>query len=205
MSIQNIDKARLLAILKKKSVFHGDFVLSSGARSSYYFDCKLTTLDPEAAWLVGAVLLKMIQAEAVTRGIKLDTIGGLTMGADSIALAVGMVSFKETPDHPLKVIIVRKSPKAHGQSKLVEGNLAKGDRVVVIDDVVTRGDSTLRAIEVIEAEGGIVEFAAVLVDREEGGRQKIEARGIPVLAVFRKGDILEVDEADPSERVSATV
>ena len=86
-------KAKLLSLLREKSVFHGDFVLSSGARSSYYVDCKLTTLDPEGAWLVGQVMHSLIESEAEKRGLKIDAVGGLTMGADPIALAVGMYSF----------------------------------------------------------------------------------------------------------------
>ena len=86
-------KAKLLLLLREKSVFHGDFVLSSGARSPYYVDCKLTTLDPEGAWLVGHVMHSLIESEAEKRGLKIDAVGGLTMGADPIALAVGMYSF----------------------------------------------------------------------------------------------------------------
>ena len=188
--MQDQDKARLLDILKQKSVFFGDFILASGARSKHYFDCRLTTLDAEGAWLVGSVVLGLIRAEEKRRGITIQSVGGLTMGADPIALATGMASFRETPSAPLKVFVVRKSPKSHGQTKLIEGNFAKGDRVVVIDDVVTKGDSTLAAVQAVTDAGGKVEFAVVLVDREEGGRAKIEERGIPVLSVFRKSDVL---------------
>jgi orotate phosphoribosyltransferase len=119
-----------------------------------------------------------------------NAVGGLTMGADPIALAVGMHSHRVQDASPLQVFSVRKSPKAHGQTKLVEGNFKKGDSVVIIDDVVTRGESTIAAINAIEKEGGTVAFVAVLVDRQEGGREKIEAMGHPVVALFTKDDLL---------------
>lgn len=184
------DRAALLQILKSNSVFHGDFVLASGAKSNYYIDCRITTLNPQGAWLVGAIMHEMIRTEAAKRGLKLDAVGGLTLGADPVALAIGMASFQSDPKEFLKVFTVRKSPKAHGQTKLIEGNFQKGHRVVIVDDVVTKGDSTLRAIEAVRAEGGKVELVAVLVDREEGGRAKIEALGLPVLSVFKKADLL---------------
>src|SRR5205823_8025411 len=100
------------------------------------------------------------------------------------ALALGMFSQHAQDPTPLQVFSVRKAPKAHGQTKLIEGNFKKGDTVVVVDDVVTRGESTIAAISAIEKEGGTVAFVAVLVDRQEGGREKIEALGHPVVALF---------------------
>jgi orotate phosphoribosyltransferase len=94
----------------------------------------------------------------------------------------------DTP--PLQVFSVRKTPKDHGQTKLVEGNFKQGDSVVVIDDVITRGESTIAAITAIEKEGGKVAFVAALVDRQEGGRDKIEAMGHPVAALFTKGELV---------------
>jgi orotate phosphoribosyltransferase len=184
-------KARLLALLRRKSVFHGEFVLSSGAKSSYYIDCRLTTLDPEGAWLVGRVMLSLIQSEAASKGITIRAAGGLTMGADPIALAVGMCSFLEKDTPALQTFIVRKTPKAHGQAKRIEGNFKSGDLVVVLDDVVTRGDSTLSAINAVEKEGGKVAFVAVLVDRQEGGRERIEQLGYRVVAAFQRNELIE--------------
>ena len=190
MPIENIQKADLLELLQKISVSYGDFLLSSGARSNYYIDCRLTTLHPKGAWMVGHLMYEMIRNEAKLKAVKIDAVGGLTLGADPIALATGMVSHLAAPESMLKVFTVRKAPKAHGQTKLIEGNFQKGDRVVVVDDVITRGDSTLRAIEAVQAEGGLVEFVAVLVDRQEGGRQKIEEKGFAVLALFNKTELL---------------
>src|SRR5262245_14460229 len=151
-------KQRLLTILKTKSVFHGDFVLASGQRSNYYVDCRLTTLDPEGATLVGQVLYSLIEDHIAQTGARVDAVGGLTMGADPISLAIGMRSFQRRPDAPFKCFVVRKEPKGHGQGKQIEGNFASGDSVVVIDDVVTKGDSTLKAVEAVEKEGGKVAF-----------------------------------------------
>ena len=176
----------LLARLKEKSVFFGDFLLSSGGRSSFYIDCRLTTLDAEGACLVGRVMNALIQREIVATGAPVVGVGGLTMGADPVALAIGMTSWMESSPIVLKVFSVRKAPKAHGQTKLIEGNFSPGDTVVVLDDVVTRGDSTLKAIESVEQAGGKVAFVAVLVDREEGGSDKIRALGHKVIAAFRR-------------------
>ena len=183
-------KARLLQILRAKSVFHGDFTLASGAKSNYYIDCRLTTLDAEAAALVGQVIYNLIQQRAQELKITIKGVGGLTMGADPIALATGMRSFQENPNSPIQPFVVRKAPKSHGQTKLIEGNFKAGDKVVVIDDVVTKGDSTIAAIEAVKREGGDVAFVVVLVDRQQGGREKIEAQGYSVLSVFTKDDLL---------------
>src|SRR5207249_3620918 len=186
-------RVKLLSFLQAKSIFHGDFTLSSGAKSAYYVDCKLTTLDPEGAWLVAQVMHDLIQREASARAVRVNAIGGLTLGADPIALAVGMFSFWVQDNPPWKTFIVRKTPKNHGQAKLIEGNFKTGDSVVVIDDVVTRGDSTITAIKAIEAEGGKVAFVAALVDRQQGGREKIEALGHPVVAAYKRDELMPAD------------
>jgi len=183
-------RSRLRALLQAKSVFRGDFVLASGARSAYYIDCRLTTLDPEGAWLVGEVMHSIIRAEATALGLQINSVGGLTMGADPIALAVGMYSFSANDTPPLRPFVVRKSPKAHGQAKLIEGNFKAGDLVVVLDDVVTRGESSISAINAVVQEGGRVGFVAVLVDRQEGGRQKIESMGYRVVSAFQRHELV---------------
>jgi orotate phosphoribosyltransferase len=190
MTTSRDPKEQLLNLLKRQSVFHGDFVLSSGARSPFYVDCKLTTLDPLGACLVGEVMYAMICAFAREKGIKPVAVGGLTMGADPLALAVGMQSVRSEHGPKLQVFSVRKSTKAHGQHKLIEGNFHAGDHVIVLDDVVTRGESTLKAIDAIEQAQGHVDFVAVLVDREEGGRQKIIDRGYPIISVFNRAEVL---------------
>ena len=183
-------RLELIELLRKKSIFHGDFTLASGARSKYYFDCRLTTLDPKGAWLVGQLMHALIRREETLRKIRVDAIGGLTMGADPVALAVAMFSYWGGQGAPLQTFSVRKTPKAHGQTKLIEGNFRKGDTVVVVDDVVTRGDSTVAAIDAVVNEGAKVAFAVVLVDRQEGGREKIETLGHPVFSIFKRDELL---------------
>ena len=188
------DQARteLSELLRSKSVFHGDFTLSSGAKSNYYLDCRLTTLDPKGAWLVGQAMHTLIRKEQAARNARIDAVGGLTMGADPIGLAVGMFSHWVNDAPPLQVFSVRKAPKGHGQTRLIEGNFRKGDTVVVLDDVITSGDSTIAAINAVAKEGGTVAFVAVLVDRQEGGRKKIEAMGYAVVSLFARDELLGV-------------
>lgn len=199
-------RTELLELLKEKSVFRGDFVLSSGARSSYYVDCRMTTTDARGAWLIGRVMLDLIRREAAARNVVLDSVGGLTLGADPITFAVGMTSVQETDGNPLQMFVVRKIPKTHGQTKLIEGNFKKGDRVVVVDDVITTGESSLKAIDAVQREGGKVEFVAVLVDRQEGGRERIEKAGIPVVAAFQRDELLKtpigLDQPDPNVQMA---
>jgi orotate phosphoribosyltransferase len=183
-------RARLLNKLQKQSITYGDFVLASGAKSNFYFDCKLTTLDPEGAVLVGEQMLEMIQGEARRLGVKLEAIGGLTMGADPIAQSVGLTSWQKNPAEALQIFSVRKTPKAHGRNKLIEGNFREGMKVVVIDDVVTRGDSTIKAIEAVKEAGGDIALIAVLVDREQGGCDRIRALGYPVIALFKRSELM---------------
>lgn len=194
-------RERLAEKLKTLSVKWGDFLLSSGARSKFYFDCKLTTLDPEGLSLVGEVMFELIQCEAQKLKTKVEGVGGLTMGADPIAIATGMTSWMRAPQSPLQVFIVRKEAKAHGQNKLIEGNFRPGMKVVVIDDVVTRGDSTIKAIDAVEQAGGIVSFVAVLVDREQGGCDKIRDRGYSVFPLFKRSELIEPD-AEPEQRAT---
>jgi orotate phosphoribosyltransferase len=198
MRESDIAKQELLGLLLKKSVFHGDFTLASGAKSKYYVDCKLTTLDPKGAWLVGQVMHWLIRDEQAQQKKIVNAVGGLTMGADPIALATAMYSFYKKDEPALQMFSVRKTPKVHGQTKLIEGNFKAGDSVVVIDDVITRGESTITAINAVVREGGTVAFVASLVDRQEGGRKKIEEMGYRVVSIFERGELL-VDSAGAVE------
>ena len=176
---------QLLALLARISFRLGQFKLSSGGSSDYYIDCRTTTLHAEGGRLTGHAVLELLEKNQIDA----DAVGGLTMGADPVALAIGMSSWMESSQHLLQVFSVRKAPKAHGQTKLIEGNFAPGDSVVVLDDVVTRGDSTLKAIESVEQAGGKVAFVAVLVDRDEGGSDKIRALGHKVISVFKRVEL----------------
>jgi orotate phosphoribosyltransferase len=174
-------KEQLLEILKEKSVCRGTFTLASGARSDLYIDAKQTTGDPEALILIGRVGWKLVS----------DSIGGLTIGADAIAFSIGIFSKLDDPSSTLQTFIVRKEAKTHGRHKLIEGNFSAGHSVVIVDDVITTGGSTLQAIDAIEAAGGNVAFVIVLVDRQEGGREEIEKRGHKVVPIFTRTDLID--------------
>jgi len=183
--------AALKALLLEKSVRTGTFTLASGKESDLYIDCRVTALDPFGANLIGELGWAAVRERIAKDGLKIDAIGGMTLGADPISLAVGMTSAKQHPEEALQVFTVRKEPKGHGRGKQIEGNFKEGNTVIVVDDVITTGGSTIKAIDVIEREGGKVAFALVLVDREEGGREAIEARGIPVLTLFTRKTLLD--------------
>jgi orotate phosphoribosyltransferase len=183
-------KSELLEALAEKSVHRGNFTLASGAQSDLYVDAKLTTLDPRCALLVGKVGWELVKEAAAARGLHIDAIGGLTMGADAIALMIGVGAQLDDPANTVQTFNVRKEPKKHGRNRHIEGNFLPGNTVVVIDDVITTGGSTLQAIDKIEAEGGKVAFAVVLVDRQEqNGRENIEKR-CPVISFFDRKDVL---------------
>jgi orotate phosphoribosyltransferase len=178
------DRARLLALLTELSYAKRRVVLSSGRESDFYIDCKKTVLTAEGHYLVGRLLFARIR-EATPAAVG---VGGLTMGADPLASAVSVLS--HLAGHPLHAFLVRKEPKGHGTGQFVEGLSAfgAGARVAVVEDVVTSGASTIKAIERARAEGLVPVGAFAVVDREEGGREAIEALGVPVYSLFRKGD-----------------
>ncbi len=172
------DRAILLELLRERSIRHGEFTLASGERSSWYVDCRPTTMSARGQRAIGRLGLAAIRQA----GWEPVAVGGLTMGADPVAYAVAAASI-ELPT-PIDAFSVRKAPKDHGTSKRIEGNFVAGAKVVVIEDVITSGGSALSAIEAVRAEGGEVLGVLAVLDREAGGRQKIEATGVPVLALM---------------------
>ena len=168
---------QLEELLLARSIRRGDFVLASGERSSYYIDCRLTTMSAEGFTLVGRTGLAVIRSE----GWVPTAVGGLTLGADPVAYAIAAASYAAGP--PIDAFTVRREPKAHGTRRLIEGNFAPGARVVVVEDVVTSGESALRAIEAVEGEGGEVVGVLALVDRQQGGEANILRRGYRVVAI----------------------
>jgi orotate phosphoribosyltransferase len=174
----------LRALLLERSFRTGDFVLASGARSSYYVDCRTTTTHARGQALVGRAGLDLLR----DAGLRPAAVGGLAMGADPVAYAIAHASW--LADDPVNAFSVRKEPKAHGTGKRVEGCFASGDRVVVVEDVITTGKSALLACDAVEAEGGVVLGVIALVDREAGGREAIEARGYGVRSLFGVGELL---------------
>ncbi len=182
--------AALRSLLLEKSVRTGNFTLASGKQSDLYIDCRVTALDPFGANLIGDLAWHAVRSKIHSSHLKIDAIGGMTLGADPISLAIGMTSARLHPAEALQVFTVRKEPKGHGAGRQIEGNFHAGNTVIVVDDVITTGGSTLKAIDVIEREGGKVAFALVLVDREEGGCQAIEARGVHVISLFTRSTLL---------------
>src|SRR6059058_5735620 len=183
-------KEQLLEILKEKSVCRGTFTLASGAQSDFYVDAKLTTSDPRAALLVGSVGWELVKETARACSVHVDGIGGLTMGADWMALSIGIAAYLDRPSRDIRTFSVRKSAKKHGRHKLIEGNFSAGDSVVIVDDVVTTGGSTLQAIDAVKEAGGEIAFVIVLVDRQEGGREAIEQGGDTVIPIFNRKDLI---------------
>jgi orotate phosphoribosyltransferase len=175
------ERERLRLLLKEQSLMFGDFTLASGKKSTFYFDSKKTTLLPEGAWLAARAVLRLVRE----RGIDARAIGGLTLGADPIVCPVAALSYVEGP--PLRAFIVRKEAKEHGTGRRIEGNLEPGSRVIIVDDVVTTAGSTLKAIEAAEEAGHTVAAVVCLVDREEGGAEKLSAW--PFYSLFTRSEI----------------
>lgn len=181
--------SRLIALLATKSAKRGDFVLASGRRSSLYVDCRLTTMSPEGQLLIGRAGLAALR----DTGWLVDAVGGLTLGADPIAYAIAHTSAlaaERGTDVMVRAFTVRKEAKQHGTGKLIEGPFERGDRVVVVEDVITTGGSALKAVEAVRAAGGVVTGVLALVDREEGGREALEAAGLAVRALVPASALL---------------
>lgn len=179
-------REELKNLLLEKSVKTGDFTLSSGKKSDLYVDCRCSTIDSRGAILIGEVALETLKQKASELNVCPDSVGGLTLGADPITLAIGMESSRQGDEKVLRPFVVRKEQKKHGMGNAIEGNFKSGDEVVVIEDTATTGGSALKAIEKIKAGGGKIAFVLILVDREEGGVETIEAEGYPVVTVFTR-------------------
>jgi len=176
---------RLLSILAERSARRGQFTLASGRQSTLYIDARLTTMSPDGLALIGPLAL----AELRDAGWSIDAVGGLTLGADPVSYAIAYAS--ATSRAPLRAFTVRKEAKAHGTGRLIEGPFREGDRVAVIEDVITTGGSALRAAEAIRAAGGFVSGVLALVDREEGGREALENAGLSVISLTRASEIVQ--------------
>ncbi|GAB4485767.1 MAG: orotate phosphoribosyltransferase [Thermodesulfovibrionales bacterium] len=163
------------------------FKLVSGRMSNYYFNCKAVTLHPRGMHLIGSLIFTMI------RGAGVKGIGGLTLGADPIADAVAYTSYLQGA--PIEAFVVRKTAKSHGTMQWIEGNISPGDRVAIVDDVITTGASTIEAITRAREGGLEIVKVIALVDRQEGGRENIEALGYSVDAVVTREDVMAVYRA----------
>lgn len=190
-------RGALLDLLATRSARKGHFVLSSGKSSNLYIDARLTTMSPEGLVLIGELGTTVIAREFG----RVDAVGGLTLGADPIAYAIAFHSAASSS--PIRSFTVRKEPKAHGTGKLVEGPFHQGDRVVVIEDVITTGGSALRAVEALRTSGADVLGVFALVDREEGGRKALEEQGLRVVALTTASELL-ARGLTPEGQTSAT-
>jgi len=178
---------RLRSLLSSRSVLFGDFVLASGRRSTYYIDCRRTTMHAEGLDLIGQLGLEALRR----RGWAPDMVGGLTLGADPVACAVARASCEVPP--LISAFTVRKAAKAHGAGRRIEGCFEPGAQVVVTEDVITTGGSALEAVRVIREEGGIVLGVLAVVDRDEGGRAALEAAGLAVEVLVTVHEIVGRD------------
>jgi len=179
-------KQELIEIICRKSFKYTEtpsFKLVSGRMSCFYVNCKPTTLSPRGMFLVGHLVFDII------KDLKPDGIGGLTFGADPMAMATAFVS--ELKESPINAFSIRKTRKDHGIVKWVEGDVQPGQRVVIIDDVATTGGSTIKAIERAGSEGLDVVKAVILVDRQEGGLENIRQHVRDVAAVISRDELMK--------------
>jgi orotate phosphoribosyltransferase len=183
MSIEQSRK-ELLELITEKAFEKRDIVLTSGLKSDWYIDGKQATLHPLGLMLVGALLFDRL------KGSGIEAVGGPTMGADPLVAATALVS--QQKGEPMTAFIVRKEPKFHGTSAWLEGknNLREGMKVAILEDVITTGGSILHAIHRAEAEGLIVDRVLVVVDRCEGGKEKLAEEGYQLESLFSREDLM---------------
>lgn len=177
------ERQQLIKLLVERSIKQGFFILASGKSSDLYIDARITTMSPEGLALIGPIAIEAMKNAAW----EIDAAGGLTLGADPVAYSIGVASYWNPPF--IRAFTVRKNPKRHGTGKLIEGAFRPGDRVVIVEDVITTGVSVLRAIAAVKSAGGEVKGVLTLVDREDGGRETIERNGYNVISLIRLSEI----------------
>jgi len=173
------DRDELLRVIRDKAVLHGDFVLSSGQRATWYIDLRRVLLSGQSAPLAGRVML------AVTADLDYDAVGGLTLGADPVAAA--MMHAAAAQGRILDAFVVRKEGKAHGLQRRIEGPGVAGRRVLAVEDTSTTGNSVLTAVDALQEAGAEVAGVAVIVER--GARGRVTERGLPFRAAYDVGDL----------------
>jgi len=171
----------LVEFIQRAAFKRGSFVLSSGSTSNYYIDGKLVSFDPEGAWLTVEALLSELA------DVEYDAVGGMDMGATPIVAALALRSFQI--GKPIPTFTVRKEAKEHGTKKLIEGPLQRPCRVVIVDDVVTTGESIRKAIEAVRAIGCTVQLAISVVDRRAGADELLQGMGIPYRPLVRLAEL----------------
>jgi len=170
------DKQALIDLIRSEALQFGDFTLASGKKASYYLDCRQVTLNAQGARLVGEGMLQLLSAEMP------QLVGGMAVGADPITGAI--LTLAGMNDIPLRGVIVRKEPKGHGTGKHVEGPYQEGENLVIVEDVVTTGGSSLKAIGHCEAVGLKVQRVLAIVDRMEGGREAFASHGYELTSLL---------------------
>ncbi len=179
------ERDELRELLRHRSIRFGNFVLSSGARSTYYIDARRTTMSGRGQFLIGQLGLAAMDAA----NWHPDLVGGLTLGADPVAYAIAHAA--AIAGRTLDAFTVRKEPKSHGTGRRIEGSFEPGAAVVIVEDVITTGESALRAAAAVQEEGGKVLGVLALVDRNEGGRDRILAAGYDVVSLFNVRELIE--------------
>ncbi len=174
---------QLIDLLLARSVKRGAFTLASGQTSDIYIDVRLTSMSPEGLSMLGPLALNAIR----NSGWKVDSVGGMTLGADPVSYAISYASNFVPP--LVRAFTVRKEAKAHGTGKQIEGPFQSNDNVVIIEDVITTGASALRAVDAVLAEGGKIAGVLAVVDREDGGRERISERGLEVISLVSLSEL----------------
>jgi orotate phosphoribosyltransferase len=174
-------RTRLLELIKTRALLIGDITLASGKKSSYYIDGKMILISSESSSLIGELLYEM------TRELRLDGIGGPEVGA--IPMATAAVMHYHRAGQAMEGFFVRKDVKAHGTQKRIEGMFKPGFRVAIVEDVMTTGGSLLQAVDTVQQAGGKVELVICIVDRLQGGREAVEARGLRFAPMFTLKDL----------------
>ncbi len=175
-------RARLLEIIRRKSLLRGTFKLASGATSNYYLDMKPTTFDPEGATLIAEIICDMMQNDT-----DVNSIGGLELGAVPIVAAVCAQSFRS---RPVNGFVVRKEKKGHGTDQKIDGNFKPNTTVVLIEDVTTKGGSVMQAVNAVRAQGATVKKIITIVDRLEGAEENLKKEGLVLAPIFTTKDLL---------------
>ncbi len=170
------DRDALQKLVREKALKFGDFTLASGKKAKYYLDCRQITLDAQGARLIGEGMLDLLASDMP------DLVGGMAIGADPITAAI--LTLAGIRGLPLRGVMVRKEAKQHGTGKLVEGPFREGESIVIVEDVVTTGGSSLLAIERCEAVGLKVPRVLAIIDRLEGGSEAFAARGYELTTLF---------------------
>ena len=168
--------SELIELIEEHSLQRGDFTLASGAKADYYVDCRKLTLHPRGALIVGRMMLDRIKDRAEQMGTPINAVGGMAIGADPITASIVTLAGGESTD--LRGFIVRKEAKEHGTGRQVEGPVSPGDRVVIVEDVITSGGSAIKAVAAARKFGLEVVYVLAILDRLAGGQEAFAAEGL---------------------------